>query len=381
MIDLSYIPLVDNHCHAILQDQRIEDLAQWRSFFTEGPGEETRRKHVATTLFYRRLIHHLADFFGCEPTEEVVLAARQALPPDRLIADLFRAANLETLVVDQGYPPRDIALPNAALAARTGCHIAPLLRLEVLMQELVAQYDTLTAAEEALRAALQGLRGQGYVGLKSIAAYRTGLNIKRWSRAEAQEAFDVARADAVAKGSVRLAHKPLLDTLLHIAFEQADRQELPVQFHTGYGDPDADLLLANPLHLRGVLEDPAYRAMSVVLLHESYPYTQQAGYLAAVYDNVYLDLSYAIPFLSYGAMVDFTRQALGVAPTSKLLYASDAVWLPELFWMSAVDGRRVLGQVLSEVVAAGELSAGGAETVGAAVLRDNALRLYGLGID
>jgi len=63
----------------------------------------------------------------------------------------------------------------------------------------------------------------------------------------------VARWEVQEKGSVRLAQKPLLDTLLHVTFEEAARQELPIQFHTGYGDTDADMLLANPLHLRAVL--------------------------------------------------------------------------------------------------------------------------------
>ncbi len=45
-------------------------------------------------------------------------------------------------------------------------------------------------------------------------------------------------------------------------------------------------------YLRRVLEHRPYRGMPVVLLHECYPYTRQGGYLAAVYENVYLDLSY-----------------------------------------------------------------------------------------
>jgi predicted TIM-barrel fold metal-dependent hydrolase len=170
----------------------------------------------------------------------------------------------------------------------------------------------------------------------------------------------------------------LLDTLLHIAFAEAARQELPVQFHTGYGDTDADLRLANPLHLRAVLETPRYRGMPVVLLHACYPFTREGGYLAAVYEHVYLDLSYGIPFLSHDEMASFTRAALGVAPYTKLLYSSDAVGVPELHWLSAISARRVLGEALGECVARNELSAAEAETVGAALLRENAVRLYRL---
>ena len=179
-------------------------------------------------------------------------------------------------------------------------------------------------------------------------------------------------------GSSRLVHKPLLDTLLHVAFEQAARQGVPIQFHVGYGDTDTDLLLGNPLYLRPVLQRHDYRGMPVVLLHECYPYTRQGGYLAAVYENAYLDLSYGIPLLGYGEMLCFTRAALGVAPTSKLVYSSDGIGAPELHWISAMDGRRVLGEALGEMVSYGELSLSGAEAVGENVLRANATRLYGL---
>jgi hypothetical protein len=44
--------------------------------------------------------------------------------------------------------------------------------------------------------------------------------------------------------------------------------------------------------------------------------------------------------------------------------------------MSALDGRRILGQVLGECVADGDLSMTEAEQAGMGVLRDNALQLY-----
>ena len=173
-------------------------------------------------------------------------------------------------------------------------------------------------------------------------------------------------------------HKPLLDTLLHVAFVEAARQEVPVQFHIGYGDTDIDLLLGDPLHLRAALEKPEYRGMPVVLLHGCYPYTRKGGYLAAVYENVYLDLSYGIPLLGFAGMLSVTREALGVAPISKLLYSSDGIGVPELHWMGATDGRHVLSQALKELVAHGELSIPEAEDAGEDVLRRNAIRLYRL---
>ncbi len=376
-IDLTDIPLVDNHCHGILRRQPV-GAAAWRERFTESRDPGMQRDHVTTTLLYRRLIREMAAFFDCAPSEDAVLEARRGRDDDALIGDLLRAARIEALLIDQGYPPPDQVVPDAELGRLAGCRTFPMLRVEVLMQELIAAHGMLDAVVEALQAALVDVRAEGYVALKSIAAYRTGLDIQTWPRQEAQAAFDEARRTAVETGTLRLAHKPLLDTLLHVVFREAARQDMPIQFHVGYGDADADMLRANPLRLRAVLEERAYRSMPIVLLHECYPYTREGAYLAAVYENVYLDLSYGIPFLGYGEMVAFTRAAFGVAPISKLLYSSDGVGVPELHWMSALHGRRILGETLGEIVAQGDLSVAEAETAGAAVLRDNAARLYRL---
>jgi predicted TIM-barrel fold metal-dependent hydrolase len=318
----------------------------------------------------------MADFFSCAPTEEAVLVARNQQDGRTLVQNYWRAANIDVLCLDKGHPPLDEVFSEADHAALGACRVAPMLRVELIMQALIAAQSTLAAVVEGLRAALEDIRGQGYVSLKSIVAYRTGLDIATWSLNEAQMAFMEARNEVSATGAVRLGYKPLLDTLLHVVFEEAARQEMPIQFHTGYGDDDADMLLANPLHLRAVLREKKYQSMPIVLLHESYPYTRQGAYLAAVYDNVYLDLSYGIPFLGYNEMLEFTRAAFDVAPSSKLLYSSDGIGVPELHWISARDGRRIIGQVLSERVASGELSQYAAEEVGVAVLQQNALRLY-----
>jgi uncharacterized protein len=376
-VDLAQIPVVDNHCHGILWDQTFDDLAIWRQSFTESADPDMARDHVASTALYRRLIRTLADFLGCEPEEEAVFAARTGRGGRELTGALLRAANVDTFLLDTGIPPPEVVLPVPELGDLGGCRAEPMLRLEILMESLLAEHDSLEDVKEALAAELDDVQGRGYVALKSIVAYRTGLDIREWPNEEAEESFLEYRR-AAGPGPARLAHKPLLDTLLHVAFAQAARQEIPLQFHVGYGDADTDLLLGNPLYLRPIFQRSDYRGMPVVLLHECYPYTRQGGYLAAVYQNVYLDLSYGIPLLGYGEMLSFTRQALGVAPTSKLMYSSDGIGVPELHWISAIDGRRVIGEALGELVSRGELDLAAAEATGENVLRATATRLYRL---
>jgi len=373
-VDLRDVPVVDNHCHGILRSQDFEDIVSWRWTFTESADPGMPREHVSTTAFYRRLIRTLSSFFDCEPDEETVFTVRAGRDITELTGELLRSANVEALLIDTGYPPPEEVLPGDELGKLADCRTEPMLRLEILMERLLSEHGSLQEVREALAAALDDVRGQGYVALKSIAAYRTGLAVREWTEEEAEASLLEFRQDS----SARLAHKPLLDTLLHVAFAEAARQEVPVQFHCGYGDADTDLRLGNPLHLRAVLEKPDYRGMPVVLLHECYPYTREGGYLAAVYENVYLDLSYGIPLLGYGEMLAFTREALGVAPTSKLMYSSDGIGVPEIHWVSAIDGRRVLGQALEELVAHAEMSISGAEAAGESLLRGNAIHLYRL---
>jgi uncharacterized protein len=101
-VDLRHVPVVDNHCHGILRSQNFDDLVSWRRAFTESADPGMPRDHVATTAFYRRLIRALANFFGCEPTEEAVFSVRAERAAADLTGELLRSANVETLLIDTG---------------------------------------------------------------------------------------------------------------------------------------------------------------------------------------------------------------------------------------------------------------------------------------
>jgi hypothetical protein len=377
MLDLTDISVVDNHCHPVLRDQQF-DILQFRGYSTEATDAAFPEKHVPNTIYYLWLLRQMAEFYRCEHNEESILAARNRLSSETLVERLLRAANIDTLVLDPAYPPSSECFSPERMGQLGRCRAVKMLRLETLMQELILQYNEFDDVIDRFSTKVSHAGESGYCALKSIAAYRTGLNIAEWSKDDAAASFIEARTEAAKQGQLRIAHKPLIDYLLHIAFKHAAEQQLALQFHTGYGDSDTDMRLGNPLQLREVLERRDYQTMPIVLLHESYPYSQLGAYLAAVYSHVYLDLSYTIPFIDKQEMLAFTRQALSIAPASKLMFSTDGIHVPEMHWVGALRGRSVIAQVLNETIAADEIDEEQAYHLAQQILHDTAYAVYKL---
>lgn len=360
-------PAIDQHAHNVLTPEAAERYS-FAAAFTEAHDADMVRLHARNTLFFRRSLRDIAELLQCEPREEAILERRRQLGLEQITQRSLQAAKLEALILDDGFQAGDI-LPLEWHAQFVP--VRRLLRLEWLAEQLIPGCATFQEFADRFRAALEA-PPENVVGFKSIAAYRTGLEITAPTVEQAAGRF------AFVKGQVplRLADKTMIDYLLGLALEIAARRRLPVQFHTGFGDPDLDLRLANPLCLRAVLEEPRFRPAPIVLLHASYPFTREAGYLASVYSQVYLDTSLAVPSLSVAGMRATLQQLLELAPVSKLLYSSDAHGIPELYYLAAKHGREVLAWALEQAISAGDLTAREADEAGTLILGGNARRLY-----
>jgi predicted TIM-barrel fold metal-dependent hydrolase len=66
----------------------------------------------------------------------------------------------------------------------------------------------------------------------------------------------------------------------------------------------------------------AFPSTKFVILHSSYPFTREAGYLASVYANAYLDFGEVFPFLSADGQRGVIKQMMELCPTNKLLWSS-----------------------------------------------------------
>jgi predicted TIM-barrel fold metal-dependent hydrolase len=359
---------------------------------------------------------------------------------------LLRAAGVSAWLVDTGYQGERVATPGQ-VAAASGAPAYAIVRLEAVAEAVARNGTSAAGFAGAFGAALEaaiaggsagrgGSAGQGWsagrggpgesatesdqpvrvVGLKSIAAYRHGLDFDP-ARPSATEvaaaagrllrAIDAARIDggtALARGddppeppagasrgdTVPAGGHPrtpdgpepsagarLDDEVLprHLIWTGIDTG-LPLQFHAGFGDPDARLHRANPALLHDFLAATQASGGPVMLLH-CYPYHREAGYLANVFTHVYLDVGEALNHVGARSAA-VLAEALELAPFGKMLYSSDAFGLAELHYLGALGFRRDLARVTGEFVAQGLWSAADAGRVAEMVGSGNAARTYRL---
>jgi hypothetical protein len=374
-LDLSQIPIVDHHCHSLLREQPADDEA-FRNHLTETYFPEIARDHVQNSVVYHWAIRELASFLGCDPTPDAVHAARRERGVESLAREVVERGAFRTLLIDTGYGA-DTTFSLDELRSMIPVEVREVLRLEPLIERLVPESASFDDLVDRYRGALADLRGAGYVGMKSVIAYRSGLQVEAVGRDDAAAAFRPIHEAARRDGRLRLDSKPLLDHLIVIAVEEAARQEVPIQFHTGLGDPDLDLTKVDPAALRVLFAD-AYRAAPIVLLHTGYPYARSMAYLAAMFPNVYADFGEIQLFVAGRDVEAVVRELVGLAPASKILFSTDASLIPELYWLGARAGRRALGRVFDELIVDGLVDERTALGMAEMILWRNAERVYAL---
>jgi predicted TIM-barrel fold metal-dependent hydrolase len=285
------------------------------------------------------MVRWLSEFFHCKPEFGAVSAARSARAEDfdEYVRELFENVHLRGLVMDGAYPPlSDDDLKHFP------AKVVKIFRLEPLINYCLAEYGTF---EEFCAAFDSGIRkaidDEGYVGLKTVIAYRTGLNIRRVEEKGAKADFQAAKNGHAERAWFGPKVKKLRDFLIVRALELSIDLDVPVQIHTGVGDYQIVLDQCDPGLLYGLLTDDKLRHATVSLVHSGFPNNQNAAYMAMVLPNVFLDFSLTIPFLN---PVSHQRlmEILEIAPSSKVMYGSDGYGVPEVFWFSAKLGKRLL---------------------------------------
>jgi predicted TIM-barrel fold metal-dependent hydrolase len=369
-------PLIDHHCHGVVTGEL--DRPGFEALISEGgaPPAGTTNFDTPVGLAIRR---HCAPLLDLEPhtPADSYLDRRAALGTAEVTRRMLAGLGTARFCVDTGFRPDGLTTPAelAGLAGLTGEVAHEIVRLESVAEAVAERGEDADGFESAFAAALHAaVEATGAVGVKSIAAYRVGLDLDpaRPGSAEvsraAREWFAAGPGDG---GRWRLADPVLTRAVLWAAVDLG----LPIQLHIGFGDADIRMHRVDPTLLTDWLH---LHRVPVMLLH-CWPYQRQASFLAAVHPHVYLDVGLTLHYVGPTRAAAVLAEAAELAPFHKLLYSSDAFGTPELYHLGALTFRGALAELLTERVEAGEWSVPDAVRIARLIGHDNAARVYRLG--
>jgi glutamine synthetase len=410
-------PVIDNHAHNFLHEDHAYGNADapFECITSEAQGPALH-EHVHTSLSHMRAIKQLAQLYNCgESLVEVKAARYEHIRRDYpgLIRKCLKGTH--AIMMDDGL--------NAELVYPYKWHrqfipqVSRIVRVEAVAADLLkelasaAGFNTVNEVDwernqtEAFFIRFNGeFRNQirafandpNVCGFKSVICYRTGLDVglSSWkvlrpqhslTESDLLSAFHGFLHKAVQTNNYRIECKEVNDYLVVATCDVLDKrmkaegEGLPFQFHTGLGDSDINLVKANPAYMQPLIE--AFPNVDFVLLHSSWPYTREAGYLASVYANAWLDIGEAFPMLSRNGEEAVLKQALELAPTSKIIWSTDGHYFPETYWLANKQFRETLEKVLLEGVSAGDYSTMQAVNIAADIMFWNSNALYKLNED
>jgi uncharacterized protein len=366
------LALIDHHCHGVVT--AALDRPGVEALLTEAPGPPppgTSTFDSPLGFAVRRWCAPLLDLKPSVPADRYV-QRRAELGPDEVNRRLLRAAGVDAWLLDTGYQTSQVLTPDQ-MAQASGTPAHEVVRLEAVADRVAGEGtgagDFAPRFAEALTAAIKDA-----VGLKSIAAYRYGLGFDP-DRPGADEVTKAAGRwlSAIDDGASPRVTDPVL--LRYLIWTGVDTG-LPLQFHVGFGDPDARLHRADPSLLHDFLLATQPSGTPIMLLH-CYPYHRQAGCLANVFPHVYMDVGEALNHVGARSAA-VLAEAMELTPFHKMLYSSDAFGLSELHYLGAAGFRRDLARVTGAFVADGAWSTADAERVADLVGAANARRVYRL---
>jgi predicted TIM-barrel fold metal-dependent hydrolase len=250
------------------------------------------------------------------------------------------------------------------------CEVQYVFRSESLTDELLNAKETFSDFLAAWDTSIdQALRDPNCVGLKSIIAYRAGLDVRPVTKDEAAGNYVAYSQDATT------GLKLLLDFLFIRALERVADNNKVLQIHTGMGDTDIIAEKAHPMCLFELLKQPPFSQTKVVLVHGGFPWVSEAAAMAGLLANVYLDLSLSCSFfpLRTGTRL---LEALEQAPPQKIIHGSDGIALPELIWLGGKLSKEALTEVFAELIRKQKSSPSAAQEISKLILYQNAELLY-----
>ena len=377
-VSLQAIKVVDVHAHPYEGGEpetptsflRKLSLSVIPDMFTNVDALDKHEPYPGSNMWVQILLRKMSKYLGCEEDLASIVEARNERAKDfsSYTKELFQDVNLQGLIMDFGYPtPR---LDREEYEKLSGARVWEIERIEQVMTSLASEQLDFGAFIETYRGHLrESLAREEVVGLKTIIAYRSGLEISEMNEVEAAGQYEqfVDNDRAVAK--------TFRDYCFHIAMEECTAANKFMHIHTGIGDGEVVLPKASPSFLLDTLRQDKYQETKVHLVHGGYPWVEEAAFIVSILPNVYLDISLQNPFTGHG-VERIISQVLELAPFDKVMYGSDAFTVPEMNWMGVKLFTECFERVLNDWVEKDYMSHEKAMYIGEMVLYRNFEKAY-----
>lgn len=224
----------------------------------------------------------------------------------------------------------------------------------------------------SLRAAIEAIFAKYApfaIAVKAQHAYNRTLEWTERSDAEAGAALDAVLQNPPETIGVH-TRLCLGDWCWARGVELAAEHSLPFKLHTGYyaGNDRMPVSRIAPGLLGGMLAK--YPNTRFVLMHASYPYTQELVALTKHYRNVWADLCWAWTIDPFSSR-DFLRRFIHAAPINKVFaFGGDTAW-PTSTLAYAAQARQEIDRALQAEVDEGYLTEKQAKAIATRIMRGN----------
>jgi hypothetical protein len=279
-------------------------------------------------------------------------------------------------------------LDNASLAEQSPDRKVFFGREDLLLKRYLKQLNvsvlpaTLTEYTAQVVTPLLELQNKnGAVAIKFEAAYLRSLEFSAASEADAARIYASHIKSGVASDA---EYKVLQDYLFRYIAREAGRLGMAVHLHTGGGCGGYFRMEgSNPLLLDSVFNDPTLRKTNFVMLHGGAGGFEQFVPYLLMKPNVYADFSEQTWMTSPRHIAGSVRFMLEFFP-DKVLFGTDLYPLtPQVNWeetgyQTTTAGRTALAIALTGMLEDGEITRQEASDIARKVMRDNAIKLYGL---
>jgi len=216
------------------------------------------------------------------------------------------------------------------------------------------------------------------VGIKSAHAYSRSLAFQKVERHTAECLFNRILAN---EGHALGAHEalPLQDYLMFQLVARAEAVGLPMVFHTGLQAGNYNRVAnANPLLLQPILEE--FPRAKIDLFHAGMPWVREIAVLAKYFPGVHLNMAWTHiinPAQARSALSEW----LDMVPNTKIFGFGGDYAIVEKVYGHLKIARQNIAMVLAQKVREGAFTRQEASLVARRLMRENANRFYGLGLD